>query len=175
LPAHVCMIEYIMHDGESKEREIVVLLHNIRSGHNVGSMFRTADAVGVSRIYCSGYTPLPVDQFNRPRKEIVKTALGAEETVPWTAVKNISMHIARLKKQGYTIVGLEQDKRAIDYRAVPQKGKMVLLVGNEVRGISPQLRNKCDILMEIPMCGKKESLNVSVATGIALYVLQVGK
>ncbi len=150
---------------------LVIILHNIRSAHNVGAIFRTADAVGVSHVYLSGYTPLPVDEFNRPRKDIAKTALGAELSVPWTGVKNSPTLISWLKKDGYTIVGLEQDTRAIDYRAVPPKEKTALLVGNEVRGISPQLRAKCDILMEIPMHGKKESLNVSVATGIALYAL----
>jgi len=153
--------------------ELTIILHNIRSTYNVGAIFRTADAVGVSHVYLSGYTPLPVDQFNRPRKDIAKTALGAELSVPWTTSKSVSSLIARLKKDGYTIVGLEQDERSVDYRKVPRKEKIALLVGNEVRGISPQLRKKCDVLMEIPMRGEKESLNVSVATGIALYGLVV--
>ena len=151
--------------------DVVLILHNIRSMYNVGAIFRTADGVGVSHVYLSGYTPLPVDRFNRPRKDIAKTALGAEMSVPWSASKNISSLIARLKKEGYTIVGLEQDERAVDYRSVPKKEKVALLAGNEVRGISPQLREKCDVLMEIPMRGEKESLNVSVAAGIALYAL----
>ncbi|MBC8465272.1 MAG: RNA methyltransferase [Parcubacteria group bacterium] len=153
-------------------KKIVLILHNIRSTYNVGAIFRTADGAGVSHVYLSGYTPLPVDQFNRPRKDIAKTALGAEVSVPWTATKNISTLISRLKKDGYTIVGLEQDERSVDYRSVPKKEKVALLVGNEVRGISPPLRKKCDVLIEIPMRGEKESLNVSVATGIALYAVK---
>ncbi len=152
--------------------DVVLILHNIRSAHNVGAIFRTADGAGVSHVYLSGYTPLPTDQFNRPRKDIAKTALGAELSVPWSTAKNVSSLIARLKKEGYEIVGLEQDERSVDYRSAPKKEKAALLVGNEVRGISPQLRKKCDVLIEIPMRGEKESLNVSVATGIALYALR---
>lgn len=152
-------------------KKIVLILHNIRSTYNVGAIFRTADGAGVSHVYLSGYTPLPVDQFNRPRKDIAKTALGAELSVSWSASKNVSSLIMRLKKEGYTIVGLEQDERSVDYCSASKSKKTALLVGNEVRGISPQLREKCDTLIEIPMRGEKESLNVSVAAGIALYAL----
>jgi len=168
---HIRMIEYIMSMDTPKEKEIVVILHNIRSGHNVGSIFRTADATGVERIILTGYTPLPVDKFGRPVSSIVKTALGAESSVPWSSAKRVGSVITRLKKDGFLIVGLEQDERSIDYRDIPSANKIALLSGNEVRGISSRLRDTCDMLMEIPMRGKKESLNVSVATGIALYAI----
>lgn len=149
--------------------EIAILLHNIRSAHNVGSIFRTADAAGASRMYLSGYTPLPVDKFKREQKDIAKTALGAEHALPWEAVKTPNALIRRLKKEGWSIVGVEQDARSIDYRAHTYSKPTLLIFGNEVRGISPQLRTACDTLVEIPMRGTKESLNVSVTAGIILF------
>lgn len=152
-------------------KETAVLLHNIRSAHNVGSIFRTSDAAGVSRVFLSGYTPTPIDRFGRPQKDIAKTALGAE-LVPWEYSKNAPSLIRRLKKEGWIIVGVEQDARAIDYREFSVVEKTVFVMGNEVLGISPQLRALCNVLVEIPMHGKKESLNVSVAAGIVLFSLQ---
>lgn len=150
-------------------QEIAVLLHNIRSTHNVGSVFRTADASGVSRVYLSGYTPAPVDRFGRAQKDIAKTALGAERYIPWEHHASSSRLISRLKKEGWHIVGVEQDARARDYRKSKTMKKTVFVFGNEVLGISKDLRKKCDALVEIPMHGKKESLNVSVAAGIILF------
>ena len=149
--------------------EIAVLLHNIRSTHNVGSIFRTSDAAGVSSIFLSGYTSIPIDRFGRPQKDIAKTALGAENTIPWKYFKTPQKLISDLKKEGWTIVGVEQDKRSIDYRTFKSEGKTVYIFGNEVLGISPSLRKICDSMVEIPMHGKKESLNVSVAAGIILF------
>ena len=146
-----------------------VLLHNIRSAHNVGSIFRTSDGAGVMQMYLSGYTPTPLDRFNRPLKEITKTALGAELSLPWQYLKSPTNLIKRLKREGWRIVGIEQDARAHDYRAFKISQPTLYLFGNEVRGISPQLRTLCDELLEIPMHGKKESLNVSVSAGIALF------
>ncbi|HVU75283.1 MAG TPA: RNA methyltransferase [Candidatus Paceibacterota bacterium] len=151
--------------------ERAVLLHNIRSAHNVGSIFRTADGAGVTKIYISGYTPLPVDRFGRTQKEIAKTALGAERTIPWEYRAEPAKLIRELRHAGMQIIGLEQDERAEDYRAVKLKKDALLVLGNEVRGISKPLRDLCDVLIEIPMHGDKESLNVSVAAGIALYTL----
>ena len=148
------------------------ILHNIRSLHNVGSMFRTADAAGVAKIYLTGYTPSPVDAFGKVRSEIAKTALGAERTVPWEQKKNIGALLFSLRWQGMYVVGLEQDARAVDYRRVKPKKPWVLVVGNEVRGLSKSILQKCDIVAEIPMRGKKESLNVSVAFGIALFSIK---
>jgi len=157
-----------------KEKEIVVLLHNVRSGHNVGSVFRTADAVQVTHIYLTGYTPSPVDRFGRLVSSIAKTALGAEISIPWSTAKRALPIVTRLKKEGFTIVGLEQDARAVSYRAPVHAKKICLVLGNEVLGMSRQLRCACDLLIEIPMYGEKESLNVSVAAGIALYALREG-
>lgn len=148
--------------------EVAVLLHNIRSTHNVGSIFRTADAAGVSRIYLSGYTPTPVDRFERTQKDIAKTALGAEKTVQWE-YHNTPKMIDRLKRDGWRIVGVEQDRRSRDYRSFTPSHPTLFIFGNEVRGLSPSLRKMCDELIEIPMRGKKESLNVSVAAGVILF------
>lgn len=150
-------------------KEVAVLLHNIRSTHNVGSIFRTADAAGVSRVYLSGYTPAPTDRFGRVRKDIAKTALGAEGFLPWEHHASPVRLIMKLKKEGWNIVGVEQDVHAHDYRKFKAKEKTAFVFGNEVLGISKDLRKKCDALIEIPMHGKKESLNVSVAAGIILF------
>lgn len=153
-------------------REIVLVIDSVRSAHNVGSMFRTADASGVTKIFCTGYTPDPVDKFARPQKEIAKTALGAERTIPWEHRDQIIEVIQELREKGYTIVALEQDETSIDYREIPQEiDTIALVVGNEVGGITKETRRICDYCIEIPMRGAKESLNVSVATGIALYTL----
>jgi 23S rRNA (guanosine2251-2'-O)-methyltransferase len=152
-------------------RDVRVLLHNIRSAHNVGAIFRTADALGVSRVYLSGYTPCPLDRFGRPVKDIAKTALGAERTIPWEHERTFGVPLRRAMREGFTVVGVEQDKRAIDYKRFQVPEKVVLVVGNEVVGLSPALRKHCTTLLEIPMRGTKESLNVAVAFGIVLFRL----
>jgi tRNA G18 (ribose-2'-O)-methylase SpoU len=157
--------------------EIIVVAHNIRSTHNIGSIFRTCEGFGVSRIIVSGYSPYPKlpNDIRLPHiadkltAQIHKTALGAETMVPFEYHEVPDIHL--LKKQGFTIVGLEQDKRSImlpDYKAPL---KVALLLGEEVNGIDNNLRDQCDDMIEIPMVGKKESFNVSVATGIALYAI----
>ncbi len=149
--------------------DIRILLHNIRSAHNVGSIFRTSDAIGVSRVYLSGYSPLPLDKFGRPVKEIAKTALGAEQSIPWQEIKNIPKLIKKLKDEGFTVIAIEQDIYAIDYKTYIPEEKILVLVGNEVRGLSCTMKKYADVIVEIPMSGKKESLNVSVAFGIVLF------
>ena len=149
--------------------DVAVLLHNVRSAHNVGSIFRTADAAGVARIYLSGYTPRPRDRFGRAQKEIAKTALGAEHSMPWEYCNAPAPLITRLKRNGWNIVGVEQDAHSIDYRTFVPRTPTLFIFGNEVRGLSKGLRSLCDTLMEIPMHGKKESLNVGVAAGIVLF------
>lgn len=149
--------------------ETAIMLHNIRSAHNVGSIFRTADAAGVSKIILTGYTPLPVDRFGRPQKEIAKTALGAEMSIPWECANRPVPIISRFKKEGWIIAGVEQDARAQDYRSFTTTRPIVFMFGNEVRGLSNGMRGRCDVLLEIPMRGKKESLNVAVAAGIVLF------
>lgn len=158
-------------------REIVVIAHNIRSTHNVGAFFRTADGFGVSKIIFSGYTPYPTleDDTRLPHfadkvtRQIHKTALGAETMVPFERYD--TPPIAELRASGYTIVGLEQDERSIMLPEYKVPGKVALLLGNEIDGIYPEYRDQCDALVEIPMRGGKESFNVSVAAGIAMYHL----
>lgn len=164
-------------------KEIALLLHNIRSTHNVGSIFRTADGAGVSKLFLTGYTPTPLDRFGRPQKDIAKTALGAQLSLPWEYATSPARVIASLRKQQWAIVGVEQDKRAIEYRTFRIKQPTLFIFGSEVRGLSRALRDECDKLIEIPMQGAvvrhahhprhtgrgKESLNVSVAAGIILF------
>jgi len=150
-------------------RETAVLLHNVRSAHNVGSIFRTCDAAGVVCIYLTGYTPTPLDRFGRTQKEIAKTSLGASGWLTWESVKNPASLIKRLRMDGWYIVGVEQDARSIEYRSLAPREKTLYVFGNEVRGLSPALRDSCDTLLEIPMRGRKESLNVSVAAGVVLF------
>ncbi|MDP3725860.1 MAG: RNA methyltransferase [bacterium] len=152
-----------------KTKQIVLILNNTRSIHNVGSIFRIADTAGVSKIYLTGYTPTPQDRFGRIQKEIKKTALGAEEIVPWEHVSRIGDVLKKLKKEHFYIVGVEQSKKSVDYKTVQQKQKTVFVFGNEVNGLSDAVLKHCDTIVEIPMRGKKESLNISVAAGIVLF------
>lgn len=154
-----------------EKAEVRVLLHNIRSTHNVGSIFRTADAAGVSHIYISGYTPSPVDQFKRKRKDIAKVALGAEDSVKWSEVSHVKKLVAQLKLEGFSVVALEQNSSSVDYKKTTLTGNVLFVVGNEVKGMSAELLKLADTVVEIPMKGEKESLNVSVAFGIALFRL----
>ena len=147
----------------------ILILHNIRSVHNVGAIFRTADAAGIDKIFLTGYTPTPVDRFGRARIDLQKTALGAEKSVLWKYEKKLPTLLKKLKSEDYKIVAIEQSKKSIDYKKIKGKGKIAILVGNEVTGLSPRILKQCNIVTEIKMLGKKESLNVSVATGIALF------
>ncbi|MFA5888889.1 MAG: TrmH family RNA methyltransferase [Candidatus Paceibacterota bacterium] len=149
--------------------QISVLLHNIRSTHNVGSIFRTSDALGITKIYLSGFSPTPVDKFGKPRKDITKVALGGEKNISWEYSKNPEKIIKKLKKSNYQIIGLEQTKNSQDYKKVKIKSPTLFIVGNEVEGVERKILSLCDVLVEIPMKGKKESLNVSVAFGVALF------
>jgi len=139
-------------------------------------MFRTADAAGVNKIYLTGYTPAPLDRFGRKRKDLAKSALGAEEYVSWESKKILPTLIVKLKKEGFQVIAIEQDKKSVDYRKLSAKGgpacswnKKVFIVGSEVLGIPKSILKKCDVIAEIPMHGKKESLNVSVSLGIVLF------
>lgn len=157
--------------------EIIVIAHNIRSTHNIGAIFRTCEGFGVAKIIISGYSPYPtLDHDTRlPHisgkltAQIHKTALDAETMVPFEYQEIPPLQ--NLREQGYRIVGLEQDARSIMLQDYKTPDKVVLLLGEEVEGITRDLRDICDDLIEIPMIGKKESFNVSVATGIALYGL----
>jgi tRNA G18 (ribose-2'-O)-methylase SpoU len=148
---------------------INLILHDIRSAHNVGSIFRTADGAEVARLFLTGYTPAPVDQFGRVNKEIAKTALGAEKVLAWQKVEAVEEVIRKLKNEGYQIIALEQAEGARDYREIRLGEKAAIILGNEVEGIDPVILKHCDLVAEIPMRGEKESLNVAVAAGIALF------
>lgn len=171
------------------ENSVVAILDNVRSSHNVGSMFRTADALGVQKMFLVGYTPTPKDQFGRVNKEIAKVALGAEESVAWESVKTAAGLIKKLKSEKggkYQIVAVEQHPTAKDYKKFAEKkfgasknlknlkkggasiAPVAFIFGNEVDGISEKTLALCDEIVEIPMAGTKESLNVSVSFGIAL-------
>ncbi len=147
----------------------ILILNDIRSVENVGAMFRTADAAGIDKMYLCGYTPAPLDRFGRKRNDLAKSALGAEEFVSWEAKKLILPLITKLKKDGFQIIAIEQDLKSVDYKKVKLKKKNAFLVGTEVTGIPKNVLEKCDVIAEIPMKGKKESLNVSVALGVALF------
>ena len=151
------------------KKESILILHNIRSVENVGSMFRTADAVGIKEIYLTGYTPAPLDRFGRKRKDLAKSALGAEEFVSWKSEKSLPALFRRLRRENYLIIGIEQAKNSVDYKKIKLQKKNAFIVGAEVSGIPKNILNKCNIVAEIPMLGKKESLNVSVALGVALF------
>ena len=146
-----------------------LLLHNIRSAQNVGSIFRTADACGIDKIYLSGYSPKPTDRFGREVSAISKTALGAEKNIPWEYFSEPISLIEKLKKEGVEIIAIEQAKNSADYKKIKLSKDTLFILGNEVEGISQDILEMSDVIAEIPMKGKKESLNVSVTAGIALF------
>ena len=151
-------------------KEFYVICDNIRSLENIGSIFRTSDALGVSKIFLCGICGTP------PNHKISKTALGAEKTIPFEYCKQTGRLIDKLRKSSFgpkklkiQIVALEQDKKSIDFRKLNPKFPLALIIGNEVKGISKKILQKCDKIIELPMKGKKESLNVAVSFGIAGY------
>ena len=151
----------------------VVLLYNIRSSYNVGSIFRTADGAGVKKIYLCGITPSPQDKYGRINKKLVKVSLGAEKSIDFEQIKSINIIISCLKKERYKILALEQDRRSKNiFKFNPKKNlKYVLILGGEKRGLPESILKKADEILEIPQKGKKESLNVAVAFGIASFHL----
>ncbi len=151
------------------KNQTVVILDNIRSVHNVGSIFRTSDTLGIQKIYLVGTTPTPTDRFGRQRKDLAKVALGAEKNIPWEYESKVETLIEKLQKECFCIVALEQDSKSLDYKTVKFSGKTAVVVGNEVRGISSDILKKAHKIIEIPLLGKKESLNVSVAFAVAMF------
>lgn len=149
----------------------VVVLDNLRSVYNVGSIFRTANAVGVDKIYLCGTTPTPLDKKGDRRKDFSKVALGAEDTVVWEYFDNTLECIKKLKEENYFIIALEQSDDAVDYKeaSVVGKEKVAFVVGNEVEGITKEVLAYSDVIAEIPMLGTKESLNATIAFGVAVY------
>lgn len=173
-----------MNRKSKKSKEIarrIVILPDIRSAHNVGSIFRTSDAVGVNEIYLTGGTARPIDRFNRPQKEIAKTALGAEKSIHWVYEENVKKVLTSLKKDGIYIVAVECEDVVLknkikvpvmDYKKIKIPADVdgvAFVFGNEVDGVAPAILKMCDIVASIPMKGGKESLNVAVSAGIAMF------
>ncbi len=155
------------------KKEFNLILHNVRSAHNVGAIFRTADGCGVNHIYLTGYTPTPPDGSRpfttKPERKLIKTALGSHEFVAWSKFENADEVFEDLKKRNFQIVALEQGDGSIDYKKFKPEFPLALVLGNEPVGIDEETLAKCDIMVDIPMRGQKKSLNVSVAAGIAMY------
>ncbi|WP_340075361.1 RNA methyltransferase [Leptobacterium sp. I13] len=152
---------------KSAKTPVIVILDNIRSLNNIGSVFRTADAFRVEKIYLCGITATP------PHKDIHKTALGATESVDWKYVKDCSSLVKNLKTQGVETIAIEQTENAVMLdRFYPKKGKKYAIVfGNEVKGVSQEVVSTCDTVIEIPQYGTKHSLNISVSAGIVIWDL----
>lgn len=156
---------------------IVLIVHNIRSCHNVGSLLRTSEGLKVDRVYFTGYTPYPIHSSderlphiaNKTNKKIVKTSLGAEKSVNWLYFKDVYELISSLKLELYSIVALEQAKFSTLLPSWIPKSKIALIVGSEIEGVEHDVLSLCDLCLEIPMYGKKESFNVAVAAAMALY------
>jgi len=159
---------------------VVIVAHNLRSTHNVGSILRTADGLGVEKIYLTGYTPYPtVDGDSRlPHlaakidKQIAKTALGAEKSVTWEYSDQLESVIKKLKSSDYKVVALEQSPKSIPLDEFKASGRVAVIVGREVEGLEPEVLNLVDTIIEIPMHGQKESFNVAIAAAIAAYYLK---
>ena len=161
-------------------RQIVLVVHNVRSAHNVGSLLRSADGLGASEVIFSGYTPYPKSRTEerlphlaeKIHRKIQKTALGAETSVNWRQATDISEVIAKLRQEGFLIAALEQTPKAIDIKRFESPpDKVALIVGPEVDGLDDKVLKLADIHLRIPMLGQKESLNVAVAGAIALFAV----
>ncbi|MBC7581437.1 TrmH family RNA methyltransferase [Aeromicrobium sp.] len=156
---------------------IIVIAHNVRSTHNVGSLLRTAEGLGVQKMYLTGYTPYPLSTSDdrlphiaeKLDAQIHKTALDAEKLIEWEHVEDIISVLASLKDEGYTIAAIEQSQQSIKLPDYTAPTKLALIVGREVEGIELEVLNVVDAILEIPMFGKKESFNVVQAAAMALY------
>lgn len=169
---HEAMVPFVATMTKCKkenDRQILLILDNIRSAHNVGSIFRTADATGVDKLYLCGYTPAPIDRFGRENTKLTKASLGAEGTVSWKKRDNIHEVLEELSSEGVLTLALEQSPQASDYRSVALGSSTAVVLGNEVEGVSGAALAYCHDIVEIPMFGKKESLNVAVTAGVVLY------
>ena len=146
-----------------------IILEDIRSAYNVGAIFRTADASGVSKIFLTGYTPAPIDRFGRPQTEILKTSLGSSGTMAWEQVATTKEIIERLQASGVTVAAVELAKGSVSLKDFVEPKHVAYIVGNEVDGVAKKTLALADVIVELPMLGQKESLNVSVTAGIILY------
>lgn len=155
----------------SQKSSLIFILHNLRSAHNVGALFRSADGIGVEKIYCVGYTPIPAapekKYLTTAEKEIKKTALGAETWLPWESRRSLAALMRTLRSEGFQIVGLELAPESVDYKKFKPRSRVALILGNEIEGIPKKILDVCDAIISIPMRGKKESLNVTVAGAVA--------
>lgn len=149
--------------------EKILIIHDIRSNYNVGAMLRTADGAGVRKVYLSGTTPSPKDRFGRLVGEIHKTALGAEQSVDWEYVSDIYPVLDELKKSGFRVVAVEQAIDSVSLYDFQVPDKVAYIMGSETEGLPQNVLAAADVILELPMLGKKESLNVSVTAGIVLY------
>lgn len=164
-------------------KQLILIVHNVRSALNVGSIFRSADAFGVNQLILTGYTPYPPASADDrlphvaagAGRKISKAALGAEQTVDWQHADDIGMVISQLKRSGFTVVALEQTAKAKSLNSFRPPEKLALVVGREVEGIEPAVLAVCNEHVQIPMAGQKESLNVSVAAAVALYHVGYGR
>lgn len=149
---------------------VTAILHNIRSIHNVGSIFRTADGVGVEKLFLTGHTPTPIDRFGRKRQKFSKVALGAEETVEWNAADDIDDVIQEYKDNQVSVIACEPTTDAINVcEFQPDTDDICLVFGNEVDGLEETVIDRCHQIVQIPMQGKKSSLNVAVSFGILSF------
>jgi 23S rRNA (guanosine2251-2'-O)-methyltransferase len=161
-------------------QKIILIAHNLRSTHNVGSLLRTCEGLGVSKVILTGYTPYPKAKEDprlpheaiKTAKQIHKTALGAEELISWEHSDDIFEVIKDLRVEGYKIIALEQAVGSILLPELTVRGKVALIVGREVEGLESEVMDVCDLVTEIPMVGKKESFNVTQASAMALYQLR---
>lgn len=160
----------------------MLVAHNLRSVHNVGSVLRSGEVFAVDKVYVTGFTPhpsYPGDERDAKLQEkqtrrMSRASAGAEQTMPLEHHPDVHALLRSLRTVGYTVAGLEIDQSAIEVGSYPARQRIALVLGDEVHGVDPELRSACDELLQIPMYGQKSSLNISVAVGIALYSLQSG-
>lgn len=162
------------------QRKIYLIIFNVRSAHNVGSLLRTADGLGISKLFLSGYSPYPAQdkdarlphEASKVNNQIHKTALGAENTVNWKYVNSVLSVIEDLRAKGFQICALEQSTKAVNLNDYMPQNNVAIIVGNELAGVGDEILQNVDVILEIPMLGKKESFNVAQATAMALYHLR---
>ncbi len=145
------------------------ILENIRSAHNVGAIFRTADGSGVHKLLLVGYTPTPIDRFGRPQPEVLKTSLGACDTVAWEYYETTQEAVAAARKEGCEIVSVELHDSSIPLRGYTVSERVAYVLGNEVDGVDEKTVANSDVVVHLPMLGEKESLNVATTAGIVMY------
>lgn len=156
---------------DQNHRDAILVVDNVRSVMNVGSMFRTSNALGIKKIYLCGITPTPLDKYGRSRKDFAKVSLGAEATMEWEYAPTTLECIKKLNKENYLTIAIEQNKNAVDYKTIKTTGtqKIAIIMGSETEGVSNDVLKEVSLIAEIPMLGSKESLNVVIAFGVAAY------